>query len=313
MARESSPCRGYLLSSPLIEPSLRSTLTLALLFLTAGTAAVAVGAGCSDATSFFDADSGATPTAANGGDDAFAYADGGASLAPSTVSRLCTKTTECLPDDDGTFTLSTGTICATPVDGGTVPPVHDNGCRIIADVGPHCYNDGGTDRNGIDGVACSTGNDCAPGFDCVLGTGNRSAVCRRYCCSGSSACDDHLSQNGGKTFCDIQSLAESSTLVPVCMPIKLCTLLKPKECTSSETCAIVTDKGDTGCVAVGPKKETESCDEAHCADGLTCLGSVGARTCYRLCRIEDGVADTCTSGKCTTGSLFPDTTYGVCQ
>lgn len=300
---------------------MRSPLTLALLFLAGATAAVAVGAGCSDVLSSPDATGGTTPTASNGGDDAFAYADGATPTISSTVSRLCSKSSICLPDDDGTFTPSSFNKCATTVDGdaGTELAVHDKGCRILADVGPFCFTDGGTDRNGVDGTACTTGNDCAPGFDCILGTGNRSAVCRRYCCAGSSACDDHMSQNGGKTFCDIQSLAESSTLVPVCMPIKQCTLLKAKECNADETCAIVTDKGDTGCVPTGPQKENESCDEAHCGDGLTCLGSAGARKCYRLCRVDDGGSGStgstgCSAGqKCTTGSLFPDTTYGVCQ
>ena len=297
---------------------MRSPTIFALLFLTAGVTAVAVGAGCSDVVSSSEGSGGAAPTAGGMGPDTVVSSDaGGSATSRSAVSPLCAAASICLPDDDGTFTPSAFPSCATPIDAdsGTEPDVHDKGCRIVADAGATCFSDGGTDRNGVDGAACGTGSDCAPGFDCILGIGNHAAACRRYCCAGSSACDDHTSQNGGKTFCDIQTLAESSALVPVCMPLKQCTLLKAKECASEETCAIVTDKGDTGCVATGSVKENGACDEAHCGDGLTCLGSAGARQCYRLCRIDDtGTGSGCGNGQtCTTGSLFPDTTYGVCR
>ena len=312
------PSRGRtFLLPPLIELAvLRRTLILTF-FLTGGVAAVAIGAGCSNLVSSSSGDSGATPSTSGAGNDAVVFLDGGTKASAPAVSRLCSLAQMCLPDDDGTFTPSGFRACATPVDGGLDIANHANGCRIVADATATCFSDGGTDRNGVDGAACGTGSDCAPGFDCILGTGNRAAVCRRYCCAGASACDDHMSQNGGKTFCDIQSLAESSTLVPVCMPLKQCTLLKAKECTLDETCAIVTDKGDTGCVATGPVTETNPCDEAHCAAGLTCLGSAGERQCYVLCRVDDSgsaASSGCKIGQtCTTGSLFPDTTYGVCR
>lgn len=259
-----------------------------------------------------------TPNAA--GDNApggSVSSDGGTpSLAASAVSQLCSESQACLPDDDGTSTSSGGYggygACATRVvDGGTDNPRHDNGCRVVAGA-PTCFRDGGADRQGVDGVSCSSGSDCAPGFECVVGDTSRGAVCRRYCCAGSSACNDHTAQNGGRTFCDVQQLEQSDALVPVCMPIKQCSLLKKGECSASETCAVVSDRGETGCVAIGPQEAGASCERAHCQAGLTCLGTPGARRCYTLCRLSDESACNGTK-KCTTSSLFPDSSSGVCQ
>ena len=75
--------------------------------------------------------------------------------------------------------------------------------------------------------------------------------------------------------------------------------------------AIVTEKGDTGCVASGTAKATDPCDEERCAAGLTCLGSYGDRRCYKLCRVE---GSDCAAGKtCATGAVFQDTSFGVCK
>lgn len=272
-------------------------------------------AACSNVSTF--GDSFAERNTPNAGDNASGgsvSSDGGApSLAASAVSQLCTASQECLPDDDGTFTPTGGYgECATTVvDGGAEAPRRDKGCRIVNGAAK-CIEDAGADRQGIDGVSCSSGSDCAPGFECVVGDTSRGAVCRRYCCAGSSACNDHMAQNGGRTFCDVQQLEEADALVPVCMPIKQCSLLKKGECSASETCAVVSDKGETGCVAIGPQEAGASCEKAHCQAGLTCLGTPGTRRCYTLCRLSDDSA--CNGAKkCTTSSLFPDTSSGVCQ
>jgi len=247
----------------------------------------------------------------------------GSAAAPkrNLTSPLCgyAENVDCMPDDDGAGALRSGALrCATPQDGGLPAPdasTKTPGCRItekqdgdggVVGYAPKCTND--ADRRGTDGVACQSGSDCAPGFDCVHG--EKGPVCRRYCCSGS--CEDHSSQSGGKTFCDIQELAEfGGHKVPVCMPLKTCELLRDGECGYDETCAIVTQKGETGCVPRGDAKVGDPCDEAHCDSNLTCLGSFGDRRCYKLCRMEGsecGAMQTCTSG-----SVFQDTAFGVCQ
>lgn len=289
---------------------MRRILALCSLF-SLGVAVIAIG--CSNAAGSADGENGrATPTATPNGDSSNVVSDGGTVFAPLPVSRLCATNLSCLPDDDGTFSPPASIArCATPLDAGIVDGSYGNGCRIVADAGPTCFTDGGADRTGTEGAACSTGYDCAPGYDCIVGTANRGSVCRHYCCAGSSACDDHSSQNGGPTFCDIQSLAVSGAPVPVCMPIKKCRLLEPKDCNADETCAIVSDQGDTGCVAVGPQQVGDACDGAHCAAGLTCLGSAGARSCYQLCRTDD-TSSVCGDKKCTTSTIFLDMAYGVC-
>lgn len=293
---------------------MRNSFLLAASLL-AGVALAA--AACSNVDAFGDSFEGSgAPTAADGRGDAGTVESDEAATGPGTlgVSRLCSASQLCLPDDDGTFLPRLGfEPCATPVvDGGVEPPRHDKACRIVGGVSQCNPGDAGADRQGVDGVSCSSGSDCAPGFDCVVGDTSRGAVCRRYCCAGSSACNEHTSANGGRTFCDVQSLEETGALVPVCLPIKQCKLLKAGECSASETCAVVSDKGETGCVTRGLQAAGASCEEAHCNVGLTCLGSPGDRRCYALCSMSD---DSACEGpkKCTTSSLFPDTNTGVCR
>ena len=254
-----------------------------------------------------------------------------------TTIGLCGVTTKtCTPDDDGTLGLTAEThACATPVvtDGGALQgktadaSTADFACRVRAKDGPTCPTEAdpkaaaNADKNGVDGVECQTDAECAPGFDCVAAAkGEKTNVCRRYCCS--SSCDGVTSHNGGPTFCDVRKVvrseaapSDSPLLAPVCMPIKTCTLLKDGECADGETCAIVNDRGVTGCVPTDgalSAKEKQSCEKRHCDAGLTCLGTPGDRTCYKLCKTTGGQG--CGDGQvCTTGSAFTDTSYGVCK
>ena len=187
------------------------------------------------------------------------------------------------------------------------PPVPDGGCRILRDgdgVAPQCKP---SKVSGGDGAACEIGEDCAPGFDCV--TGVKGKTCRHYCCAGT--CKDNQS-NGSATFCDVQALVDVNQKAPVCMPLKRCTkLLGSMECSANETCAVVTEAGDTGCVAIGEKRVGESCDEDHCAANLTCFGQPGARKCFKLCKVN---ASDCPSAQsCVTNAAFKDAAFGVCQ
>ena len=273
--------------------------------------------GGSDGTS-----SGLAATSGNGGG-----ADAGIG------SPLCgVSANSCSPDDDGRRGLvdEDDGYCATAVpDGGAARGVAgdastaDYACRVGA-TGPTCprpddkqaIGEPNADLNGIDGASCTTDRECAPGFDCVAG--GKTNVCRRYCCSGS--CDGVTSQSGGPTYCDVQQVVRSEALTPplkapVCMPIKACTLLKAGDCVEGETCAIVNDKGVTGCVATdglqgaGPG---DSCESTHCKNGLTCLGSPGDRTCYTLCKTSGG-QECKNTESCMTNSAFPDTSFGVCK
>ncbi len=240
-----------------------------------------------------------------------------ASLAPAIGSPLCgIRAGSCTPDDDGKRVLAKGAVTCvdpSPADGG--PEVAADGgssalaCRITAGE-PTCgsYT---ADPEGVDGVSCESSKSCAPGFECA--EGEKGGVCRRSCCGGT--CEGFSSQNGGPTFCDVQRLlpasGEKDVRAPVCMPIKTCKLLAEGQCGDRETCAIVTEKGTTGCVALGAVNAAESCERDHCAADLTCLGNPGDRRCFTLCRTE---ASDCGDDKmCTTGSVFQDTSFGVCK
>jgi hypothetical protein len=213
---------------------------------------------------------------------------------------------DCMPDDDGQRLTSGAMTCAVAEPDGGVDEGPVFGCRLIDDYGdpaPACLQ---ATRSGKDGAACGSGDECAPGFDCTDAEGG--SVCRRYCCAGT--CGGYLSRNGGSTFCDVQRLSDTGRKAPVCMPIKQCELLKDGACAATETCAVVTETGDTGCVAIGPQQVGQSCDESHCAAGLTCLGQPGNRKCYELCKVSAGCGSAMT---CMTVATFKDPQYGVCQ
>lgn len=295
----------------------------------------AVGLACSDSSvtsmSLGRGEASDAPTAGAGGSTSFNTSDAAsADHAPPSGSPLCGVTPgRCLPDDDGQTTLAFGAaMCVERVDGGatadaemekaepdtdTEAPTTTRACRIVHDdegsFAPTCTS-GSADWSGVDGVSCSDAADCAPGFDCAFGA--QGSVCRRYCCAGS--CAGQSSRNGGPTFCDVQTLMRPSgdgVKAPVCMPVKTCKLLRDGECSALETCAVINEKGDTGCVALGDAKAGASCDAEHCAAGLTCLGSPGDRRCYELCKVDDATCGP--SQTCTTGSVFQDTTFGVCK
>lgn len=168
----------------------------------------------------------------------------------------------------------------------------------------------------LEGAMCKASDVCAPGFDCV-GTGSAdggaAGRCRHYCCAGNSACET-------TSFCDVQFLTQASaTPVPVCMPIVACDLSKqlgpqPDACSeSTQTCAVVREDGQTGCVDIGSEGPGESCESDHCAEGLVCLGAPGQRVCYTLCDTQSGTQ--CTAPETCQGGLplFQDPRVGVCR
>jgi hypothetical protein len=297
----------------------RSKITVVALAI-AGCAAL-VAAGCSTAT---PAGAAADSPASGLNDDrtpgngvpAVAAEDTGAPKAPLYRGNpLCNVIGgECVPDDDGSR-LTAGAMKCVEVtdagDAGTATVVASMGCRIhretVDTFAPRCLAIN-VDTAGGDGVACKTGTDCAAGFDCIVGE-NGTKQCRHYCCAGT--CKGHESQSGGATFCDVQDLVDVNQKAPVCMPLKHCELLGTGECNANETCAVVTENGDTGCVAVGEKQVGASCDADHCAAGLACLGTAGSRECFKLCRVSS--TDCGAAQICATSTVFKDPSFGICQ
>jgi hypothetical protein len=290
-------------------------VTFAALALAAG---AAIGVGCSAQTAS-TTDDATKPNplddqGASSGSPTLPTTD--ASVAKPALYRgnpLCRVTDSCMPDDDG-YRRTTGTSeCALPVsDAGDASAAGDgtaNACRIGRDSGviaAMCKQ--GEAGSGTDGTACEVGADCAAGFDCVAGEKGAKA-CRHYCCTGT--CKAQASQNGSATFCDVQPLVDVNHKAPVCMPLKRCTLLSTGECNANESCAVVTETGETGCVTSGDVQVGGSCDEDHCAAKLTCLGQPGSRKCFKLCKVN--ASDCGPSQVCTTSTVFNDPDFGICQ
>jgi hypothetical protein len=272
--------------------------------------AAAAAAACGE-SSLSDSSYGGSPddTSQDPANDSGASSEEDATSPPTLDYRgspLChvrTTASTCMPDDTGTNPTEDVAACSTEPDADN-EDARIQGCRLVrtdSSIVPECAD---ANPEGTDGKSCVTGEDCAPGFDCVKGKNGPS--CRRYCCEGS--CDN---DSRGLRFCDVQRLIDSQTNAPVCMPLIGCELLKPDTCVEGETCAVVSN-GDAGCVTIGQASAGGSCEDTHCATGLTCLGAHGNRKCYELCRITQS---TCGAEQtCKTSALFdknPD--FGVCS
>lgn len=298
-------------------------------------------AACGVVSSEFDASGGvATGDSPNLGPDPIRGGDAGSPPPTTPDARksgnpLCGDlgTAECVPDDPR----------QTPVCGNSPAPVDDAGtssssggvedeepnddagepnddagaaavpqaCRVRAE-GASLQNRCVTAGNGNEGAACTQGSDCGAGLDCVHSAGDspKSGTCRAYCCEGT--CSSAAGVGGEGRFCDPAQRAEDGARIPACLPIKACRLLGKDECSKSETCAVVREiDGSTGCVEIGDAQVGQACDVEHCAAGLTCLGQVGARTCFQLCS-DTGVA--CPVGQeCTWAPpAFREAGLGIC-
>lgn len=285
--------------------------------LVAVIASIIAASGCASIASSdlsSDADGGSLNTDTKAGspteDAPEVYSDGGAAPPARFLgSPLCAALEgTCFPDDDASHEGDGGD-ATTRCDGADsgAGDAASLACRVGARGGstaPVCEPAG----VGGEGSKCEGSTDCRAGFECVRGSVASAGQCRHYCCSGS--CGDVRTASGDATFCDVGELFGADSHAPVCTPVRRCTLLAPGECGAQETCSVVDESGTTSCVKVGPARAGEACESTHCATGLACLGAVGNRTCFTLCRM----GGTCPSGTtCRTSTLFPDASYGVCQ
>lgn len=268
-----------------------------------------MGLACNASNATFDegASPDENPGQPGGGDPTFGTneRDGAVPKSPLKGNPVCRATSgTCMPDDDGTVATKDPDACdRVSEDAGASADL--KACRVKAGGEPSCQ---AIHALGTDGAKCNSAAECAPGFDCV--ESDQSGLCRRYCCLGS--CANAPSHNGSPTFCDVQKLVGGGRKGPVCMPLKSCKLLASGECADDETCGVVNEKGDTGCVANGTANAGKNCDEEHCAVGLTCLGAPGSRKCYQLCKLDNSVPCGPTQ-KCVTSVIFQDSGFGVCK
>lgn len=236
----------------------------------------------------------ATPDA---GDASFLF-DGGlggeAGLVPSGArSTLCVG--PCNPKDSKA-TPDNPTACLVK-DGGT--SVSDGGgyngselaCRVVQTTSQGTASECVAAGSHGDGASCTSGADCAPGFECVGTPG----ACHHYCCDDAFCTSNtiFLANNPGNYFCDVQPEAASANVkVPVCMLAQPCDLLQ-NGCGDGMTCTLVDALNSdlTSCVAIGTAQVGESCEINHCAADMICVGPYGQRTCQQLC---DQSVHTCT-------------------
>jgi hypothetical protein len=157
--------------------------------------------------------------------------------------------------------------------------------------------------SGRDHAPCTTSANCASGFECVGSPGQ----CRHYCCTKS--CE------GNAEFCALLPIVDTTIRVPVCVPETPCRLLNATTCAVGQTCTVVDpNSGDTSCVDIGKAQLGEDCNLEPCARDLACIGALGARSCYKLCHMDNSDAECPTGFVCKSNSTtFPDSSgIGIC-
>jgi hypothetical protein len=221
--------------------------------------------------------------------------DGGRGTCSPDSEDMCS--TSFVPRDAGVATDGS------PGDGGASMPTE--ACRVTIDSTNAKIVSCKPAGQGRDGAACQKSSDCASGYDC-----SSEGVCRHYCCDGRC---ESVAQNGAKTFCDVQQLREATaTKVPLCMPIRDCTLFSTTDCKQGETCSVVNSAGATACVATGSAGVDQSCEDTHCQAGLVCLGVVGQRKCEQLCHLNSYDCKSPSHPRCEGSSYFPQG-FGICK
>jgi len=161
--------------------------------------------------------------------------------------------------------------------------------------------------------SCFSGSDCAPGLACV---GSGPGQCRKYCCSGESAC-------GSKRHCSIEPLVPfdsgTSLSVPVCMPVVDCSLAEPYpcpdgarcSCPADSACVIVSPDGTTSCVTTAslpPEGQGIEGSACPCAWGFVC--SQATKECVKLCQTA-APSIYCGQARCQPSSTLP-VGWGTC-
>jgi hypothetical protein len=189
---------------------------------------------------------------------------------PNQLARSSLCGGGCVPDDS----------LACLEDGGDAA---SEGCRVVLGAGQQTSTECEKSGQGNDGDSCTSGSDCAPGFECVGTAG----TCRHYCCE-DDVCNALSNGPYDTYFCDIAAEhAASGATVPICQLAKGCQLFGMDQCGAGQECTIVDPGGGknfmAACVDVGDVTEGHSCETHHCAEGLACLGSVGKRTCQEIC------------------------------
>lgn len=297
------------------KPRPLSIKLVALALVLAGTG-IACSMSSADASSLGGQDK-AGPSNADtiGGGDAGA---GGANPPPPTrlASPLCPEDAvdggrgSCSPDSEdmcSTSIVPRDAGAGTDGSGGDAgaPPMPTEGCRVTIDSTNTKIVSCKAAGQGRDGAACDKSSDCASGYDC-----SSEGVCRHYCCDGRC---ESVAQNGAKTFCDVQQLREATaTKVPLCMPIRDCTLFSPTDCKQGETCSVVNSAGATACIATGSAGVDQSCEDTHCQAGLVCLGVVGQRKCEQLCHLNSYDCKSPSHPRCEGSTYFPQG-FGICK
>jgi hypothetical protein len=202
------------------------------------------------------------------------------------------------------------------LDAATVPDdAGAQSCRVVLGAGQQTSSACGKAGLGADGASCTSGSDCAPGFECV-GTG----TCRHYCCHDDECATLTTQSNGSSTyFCDIATEhAASGAIVPVCDVVQTCMPFSA-QCGTEQACTIVElDPKNfvTTCDAVGPGKLGDSCETQRCAIGYACIGTTGARTCQQLCdnaHLCSGYAATCNTQSPALPKQLAGTSVGICS
>jgi hypothetical protein len=236
--------------------------------------------------------------------DAGATSDAGNPAADSvTGSPLCNISAYgCDPDETACVfdDVDGGGVCEVAKDcAKAAVPVESAACRVVEDSngrGPQseCAPMG---MQGA-GMSCTQSSDCAAELDCVGDAAGSEGVCRHYCC--------YATCSGHDSFCDIEPVFGTGTLIPVCAEGKPCTLLGT-DCPDGKSCTVVNaSTGQTACVTPGSETAGSDCTRGKCGEDLACIDS----KCKSICTVDGSYS--CPTGETCTPLLALGENIGVC-
>jgi hypothetical protein len=157
------------------------------------------------------------------------------------------------------------------------------------------------------GHPCTTTSGCTKGLTCVFGT------CHAYCATAGAKCTEP------KTGDCFQVKNTSSADVPnlkVCLVA--CDLRDPSACGGTTAAGTgvcgVDSTGKTDCQSGGTRTVNQACTPTdECGPSLVCVGSAGASTCKKWCRVgTNDCGGTTVCGSFSTKVMVGATEYGAC-
>jgi hypothetical protein len=150
-------------------------------------------------------------------------------------------------------------------------------------------------------------NNCEQGYACAdIGGG---PLCYKTCDLQNDQQCGAVTGMSSDYVCTGFTIGGQSSIVGLCVGQDLCNPAeKAAACPQGETCSIVSQSGETGCVPAGTAMLGDACNQQNnCMSGGVCLNVGDGQLCYEACDAQN---------PCTTGTdrcqMLQGIPWGIC-